>query len=93
MHLIQHVTFTTKYLTLTIRKQTTLHRTIATSRPCPLEGVHHPSEPVLHNVRHISDCVAVREEIPSPGTVAVVVEPGAEDEVRGGAEEETAHVS
>lgn len=35
----------------------------------------------------------MREEIPSPGTVAVVVEPGAEDEVRGGAEEETAHVS
>ena len=93
MHLIQHITFTTKHLTLTIRKETRLHRTIATSRPCPLEGVHHPSEPVLHNVRHVPNRVAVREEIPSPGTVAVIVEPGAEDEVRGGAEEETVHVS
>ena len=93
MHLIQHITFTTKHLTLTIRKETRLHRTIATSRPCPLEGVHHPSEPVLHNVRHVPNGVAVREEIPSPGTVAVIVEPGAEDEVRGGAEEKTVHVS
>lgn len=33
------------------------------------------------------------QEIPPPGTVAVVVEPGPEDEVRGGAEEETVHVS
>lgn len=31
----------------------------------------------------------MREEVPAPGAVAVVVEPGAEDEVGGDAEEDT----
>ena len=35
----------------------------------------------------------MREQIPSPSTVAVVVEPRAEDEVRGDAKEEAALVS
>jgi hypothetical protein len=43
---------------------------------------------ILHHVRDVTDSVAVGKKVPTTGAIAVVVEPGAEDEVRGGSEEE-----
>jgi hypothetical protein len=54
-----------------------------------LQRVDHSLEPVLEEIGHVPDGVAVREKIPASGTVAVVVEPRAEDEVGSGTEEET----
>lgn len=64
------------------------NRAVTASRPAPLERINDPSEPVLENIRNVTEGVAVREEVPATGTVAVVVEPGAENKVRGDAEEE-----
>jgi hypothetical protein len=54
-----------------------------------LECVDHASDPVFEEVGDVAEGIAVREKVPSTGTVAVVVEPGAEDEVGGDAEEDT----
>lgn len=69
-----------------------LHGTIASPRSRPLKGVDYSSEPILEDIRHVADCVSVREEIPPTGTVAVVVEPGAENEVGSDTEEEAVEV-
>lgn len=58
-----------------------------------MKSVHHPSEPILEYIRHVPNRVTMRKQIPSPSTVAVVVEPRAEDEVRGDAKEEAGLVS
>lgn len=47
------------------------------------------TDPVLEDIGDIADGVTMREEIPPTGAVAIVVEPGAEDEVGGDAEEDT----
>lgn len=54
-----------------------------------MESIDYPTEPVLEEVGDIADGVAVGEEIPAAGAVAVVVEPGTEDEVGSDAEEST----
>lgn len=71
-----------------VKQQVRLHRAIPAPRPRPLKRVDHPLHPVLQDVRDIADGVGVREEVPAAGSVAVVVEPRAEDEVCGGAEED-----
>lgn len=79
----KRTTYTTLYLTA-------LYRTVTASGPRSLERVDHPTEPILEDIRNIPDSVAVREEIPSPGAVAVIIKPGAKDKVGSDAEEETA---
>lgn len=59
--------------------QQILYSTIPASRMTPLNGVNNFPKPILHNVGDVPDCVAVREEIPAAGAVAVVVQPGAEN--------------
>jgi hypothetical protein len=54
-----------------------------------LQCINYPLQPVLEEIGHVPDRVAVREKIPATGPVAVIVEPRAEDEVCSGAEEET----
>jgi hypothetical protein len=54
-----------------------------------LQGVDDTTEPVLEQVGDVADGVGVREKIPATSAVAVIVEPGAKDEVGGGAEEGT----
>lgn len=54
-----------------------------------MQSIDHPTEPVLEEVGDIANGVAVREEIPAAGAVAVVVEPRAKDEVGSDAEEGT----
>lgn len=44
---------------------------------------------VLENIGDVADRVAVGEEVPSASAVAVIVEPGAENEVGGGNEKQT----
>lgn len=46
-----------------------------------MHGVEDAAGPVLDEVGDVADGVAVGEEVPTAGAVAVVVEPGAEDEV------------
>ena len=53
-----------------------------------MQCVDHAANPVFEEVRDVTKGIAMREEVPAPGAVAVVVEPGAEDEVGGDAEEE-----
>lgn len=65
-----------------------LHRTVPTSRSGALQGINDPTAPVLEEVWHVANRIAVREEIPASSAVAVVVEPGAEDEVCRNAEED-----
>jgi hypothetical protein len=65
-----------------------LYSTIPSSTPPTGHRTDHFSRPVLEQVWDISDGVAVGEEIPTSGSVAVVVEPGSEDQVGGYAEEE-----
>lgn len=54
-----------------------------------MERVDDATDPILHEVRNIADGIAVREQIPTPGAVAIVVEPGAEDEICSDTEEYT----
>jgi hypothetical protein len=54
-----------------------------------LQCVDHAANPVFHEVGDIAEGIAVWKKIPATGAVAVVVEPGAEDEVGGDAEEDT----
>lgn len=80
--------FVSMSVTIMRSDRQTLHRAISAPRPRPLKRIDHPFHPVLQDIRDVADGVAVREEIPATGSVAVVVEPGAEDEVCGGAEED-----
>lgn len=59
------------------------HSTIPSPAPTTLQRVPDPARKVLQDIGNIADSVAVREEIPAASAVAVVVEPGAEDEVGG----------
>lgn len=62
--------------------------TVAPATSAPLYRVKHPPSPVLEQVRDVADSVAVGDEVPASGPVAVVVEPRAEDEVGRGSEED-----
>lgn len=68
------------------------NRAVTTSRPAPLQRIDDPPQPVLEKVRNVTEGVAVREKVPATGTVAVVVEPGAENKVGGDAEEKTVDI-
>ena len=67
--------------------RTILHGAVAASAPAPLHQPDDAPHPVLEQVRYVADGVAVREQVPPPRPVAVVVEPRAEDEVRRRAQE------
>jgi hypothetical protein len=56
-----------------------LYSAVAAPTPPTRDRTNDPPRPVLEQIRQVSDRVAVREEVPAAGTVAVVVEPGAED--------------
>lgn len=58
-----------------------------------MQSIDHTTDPVLEEVGEFADSVAVWEEVPATGAVAVVVEPGAKDEVGGDAEEGTRQTS
>lgn len=64
------------------------------SSPCPgsLQRVDDPAHPILEDVRNVTNRVGVRKQVPAAGTVAVVVEPGAEDEVGRDGKEDTTRV-
>lgn len=64
-----------------------LNSAIPTSRASRLHSVEHTSSPILDKVWQVLDGVGVWKCLPAAGTVAVVVEPGAEDEVSGGGHE------
>ena len=66
----------------------TLHSGISAPATGTLNGGCDAAGPILNDVRNVADCVTMRQEIPAPSSVAVVVEPGAEDEVGGGYEEQ-----
>lgn len=65
-----------------------LDGTITTPTPTALHRVNDAPHPVFQEVGDISDGVAVRQEVPTAGAIAVVVEPGAEDQVGSRCEEE-----
>jgi hypothetical protein len=65
-----------------------LYSTIPSSTPPTGHRTDHFSRPVLEQIWDISDGVAVGEEIPTSGAVAVVVEPRSEDQVGGYTEKE-----
>ena len=58
-----------------------LNSCITAPVPAPLNGLKDLAAEVFGNVRHIADGVAMREQVPAAGAVAVVIEPRAEDEV------------
>jgi hypothetical protein len=58
-----------------------LYSCVATPAPAPLNGLEDLAAEVLSNVRNVADGITVREQVPTAGAVAVVVEPRAEDEV------------
>lgn len=58
-----------------------LYSGISSSRTGALKGIDHSAQPVLENVRDVANGVSMGEKVPSSSTVAVVVQPGAEDEV------------
>lgn len=62
-------------------KNDILHSTVPAPRSPALHRIDHFSEPVLENVRHVADGVAVRDKIPAPRVVAGVIVPDGEDEV------------
>lgn len=83
-------------LQIQVQHEATAHcsnSTVSTPRATPLQCVDHATDPILEDIRDVTDGVAVGEEVPTTGTVAVVVEPGAENEVGGDAQEETDDVS
>jgi hypothetical protein len=55
-----------------------------------LHGVEDPTSPVLEKIRNVTDRVTVRNEVPASGTIAVIVQPGAKDQIGGNPEENTA---
>lgn len=65
-----------------------LHRTVPPAAARALHRVEHAPRPVLEQVGHITDGVAVGDQVPSSGPVSVVVEPRSEDEVGGDAQED-----
>lgn len=66
-----------------------LHRAVSSPRSGALQGVNDSTAPVFEKVWHVANRIAVREEVPAPCAEAVVVEPGAEDEVCRDTEEDT----
>ena len=68
------------------------HGAVTAPAAAPLNRVEGPARPVLEEVGNVADSVAVRQEVPAAGAVAVVVEPGSEDQVGRGAEEDAGGV-
>lgn len=66
-----------------------LHGAVTASRATTLHGAGDAAAEVLDQVGQVTDGVAVRHSVPAAGAVSLIVEPAAEDEVGGGAEEET----
>lgn len=57
-----------------------------------LYGIENPPAPVLKKVGDILNRVTVRQQIPAPGAITVVVEPGPKDQVRRSTKEHAVHV-
>jgi hypothetical protein len=58
-----------------------LYSCITAPAPASLNGLEDLAAEVLSNIRNVADGITVREQVPTAGAVAVVVEPRAEDEV------------
>lgn len=59
-----------------------LHCRITPSRPRPANSVDHLLSPVFHEIRNVSNGIAVREQIPTAGSIPVIVQPASENQVR-----------
>ena len=66
------------------------HGAVPATASAALNSIQDPARPVLEEVGDVADSIAVGQEVPAAGAVAVVVEPGAEDEVGRRAEEDAA---
>jgi hypothetical protein len=66
-----------------------LYSAVPAPTPPSLHGTDDLPPKVLEDVGNIADRVAVGEEVPSAGAVAVVIEPGAEDQICSCREEES----
>ena len=62
--------------------------TVTTSTAAALERARDAPAPVLQDIRHVADGVTVGEQVPATSAIAVIIEPGAKDEVCGGGEED-----
>lgn len=65
-----------------------LHGRVTTPAPAALHRIQDSPNPVLEQVRNVAEGVAVREEVPSAGSVPVIVEPRAKDEICGSEQED-----
>lgn len=65
-----------------------LDRAVPAPATRPLNRVEDSPHPVLQQVRDVADGVAMGEQVPAPGPVPVVVEPGPENQIRGDAQED-----
>jgi len=68
---------------------TLLYSTVPASRMTSLHGTNNLPKPILQYIGDVTDCITMREEIPSTGAISVVVQPGAENEVGEDGEEDT----
>lgn len=76
-------------LGLSAREWETVEERVHTTTPAQIPGTaEYTPSPLLEQIRHVADGVTVRQQIPASCAVAVVVEPAAEDEIGGYAEEE-----
>ena len=63
------------------RSTTPSNSTITSPTPASLHRIQNSPCPVLEKIGDVADGVAVGQEVPAPGSVAVVVQPGSEYEV------------
>ena len=67
-----------------------LHSAVSAPAARPLHRIQYPSGPVFHQVRHVADRVSMRQQVPAPRAVPVIIKPRPENEVRCDAEEDAA---
>lgn len=73
----------------------TLHRplldgTVTSAATGALDRVQHTPRPIFHEVWHVANGVTVRDQVPAPSAVAVVVEPRPKYQIRSDTQEGTA---
>lgn len=62
---------------------------VSTPGSTALNSVHNSPDPVLKKIRDVPDGVAMRQQIPAPSAVAVVIQPAPKDQIRGCGKEDT----
>src|SRR5690242_15021699 len=64
-----------------------LYSAVASPAAAALDSVKRPPSPILQQIWYVADRIAMGYQIPAAGTIAVVVKPGTEYEVRCDGEE------